>query len=279
MNNAMTQSGKEVEISLADMWVTVKRHKWIVLIAPVVCGIAAYILVSFVMAPKWQASAILQIGRVGGEKPVEPVANVIARMQHPSFAAGVTNRGDFKPGDLPTAKAIYRGSFKVNKIKDAELIEFSVQGYSPTMARNLASHTVSYLQKTHDEMMSASVTRINAQIQTTDEEIQKLKLAMDLLRKQLQGKHDWNSYNATLAATVLEDEAKELRGLTQRKLLLTEQLGPSSTFSTQIIGEVSVSENPVSPKKLSIVGMALLLGLFGGIFLAFARNAVGKGSV
>ncbi|BBJ00632.1 hypothetical protein FGKAn22_23240 [Ferrigenium kumadai] len=275
----MTQAAEEFEISLNDIWQTIKRYKQTILIAPVVCGIAAYVLVSFVMAPKWEASAIFRIGQIGGEKTIESAGSVMARMQHPTFAADVMSRTKLASADLRDAKNLYEDSLKVKKIDNEDLVELKVWGYSPETARALAANSVSYLQEIENDKLTGSVASIKAQLQHVDEEIQKIVLERDFMKKQLHGDRNWNSYTATIAATVLEDESKQLRDLEQRKHELTEQLRPYATYATKVIGGVWVSERPVSPKRSAIVGMALLLGLFGGLAIAFVHNALSKSNV
>lgn len=289
----MAQAEQEVGMSPAELWDAIKRYKHVIFAAPLICGIAAYVLVTFIMAPQWEASAIIQVGQVGqvgqigqvvadgtfgsiAPKLVEPIANVVVRMQNSSFALDVLKQTNFNSDELSTATGIFKNSIKVEKAKDSELVEFKLKGYSPEMARTLAINSVSYLQKIHDEMMSPGLVRIKTQIQIANEDMQALRRETDSLSKKLQDKHDWNSYNATLAATVLQDKSNQLRGLTQRKLLLTEQLSPSVTFSTHTVGDISISDAPVSPKKPLIISLAILIGLLGGIFIAFMHNAVSK---
>lgn len=277
----MSQTEQDAEISLVDIWAIINRYKRMILAAPIICGIAAYVLVAFVIPPQWEASAILQVGQVGqvgqvqAEK-VEPIANVIVRVQHPSFAAGVLHQTTLKPGEWSAAKSIYESSLKAAKIKDADLIEFSLRGYSADMASTLAASTVSYLQEIHTGIVTVGVARIKTQIQIADEEIQSLKSEMNTLDKQLQGKREWNSYNATLGATVLQDKINRLREVTQRKLLLKELLSPSVTFTTRPFGDITVSAGPVSPNKPRFVGIAILIGLLGSLFIAFVHNALNK---
>ena len=279
---AMAQTDQDDEINLADIWATIKRYKQLTLVAPVLCGIAAYILVTFFIAPTWEASAILQVGQVGqvGQvaKQVESIPNVVSRMMQPSFAVKTLEQSNLKAGEFAAAEAIYKSTLKVTKVKDTDLIEFKLRGYSAEMAQSLVENTVSYLQKLQDEMMVAGITRIKSQIQAVNEDLLTVKLDLDFLKRQLQGNRDWNSYNATLAASVLQDKTNQLRTLTEMKRLLLEQLSPTVTFPTKIVGDLTVSEDPVSPKKSLIIGVAILLGLFGGIFIAFLHNAVSKGN-
>ena len=216
---AMAQTDQDDEINLADIWATIKRYKQLTLVAPVLCGIAAYILVTFFIAPTWEASAILQVGQVGqvGQvaKQVESIPNVVSRMMQPSFAVKMLEQSNLKAGELAAAEAIYKSTLKVTKVKDTDLIEFKLRGYSAEMAQSLVENTVSYLQKLQNEMMVAGITRIKSQIQAVNEDLLTVKLDLDFLKRQLQGNRDWNSYNATLAASVLQDKTNQLRTLTE----------------------------------------------------------------
>lgn len=270
----MTTAEQDDEVTLADIWAIMKRYKLTILAAPVVCGFAAYILVAFAMAPQWEASGILQVGQIGPSEKVEPVANVIVRIQHPSFAAGAINQANFKPEGLRAAQAIFTNTLKATKIKDADLIEFKLRGYSPDMARALADDTIRHLQKIHGDMVATGISRIKMQIQFAEDEIQALNAEMNALNKQLMGIRYWNSYNATMLGIIFQDKTNRLRELIQRKKALTEQLNPAITFSAKLFSDITVSEGPVAPKKSLIVGMAALLGLLGAVFIAFAHNAI-----
>ncbi|MFH2135450.1 MAG: Wzz/FepE/Etk N-terminal domain-containing protein [Pseudomonadota bacterium] len=276
----MAQIEQNDDMGLVDMWATIRRYKLLILISPTLGAVAAYIFVAFMVAPTWEASAILQVGQVGqvgqASKQVEPIPNVLSRMTQPSFAVKALEESNLNSDERRAAEVIYKSTLKVTKVTDADLVEFKLRGYSVEMARSLAEGTISYVQKLHEEMMSAGVTRIKAQIKAVDEDLKLIQEEADFLKRKLQGNHDWSSYNATLAATVLQDKGNQLRSLTQTKLFLTEQLSPTVTFTTRVVGDLTVSGGPVSPKKLQIIGLAILLGLFGGLFVAFVHNAIAK---
>ena len=120
--------------------------------------------------------------------------------------------------------------------------------------------------------MASSIDAIKAQIKFVNEELEEVKSERGFLKNQLLGRHDWGSYEATLAATILQDKSKERRELESRKLLLAELLGPSTTFSTRLVGDVSVT--PVTTKKAFIVALAILVGLIFGLFIAFVRSTI-----
>lgn len=268
----MTQSVQESAVGLADIWKVIEGYKRIVIAAPIILGFLAFIWVTFLAVPTWEATGILQIGQVGqiGQNPkfVEPIPNVVSRMMHPSFTEKMLKESS----DLKAAKGIYKGMLKVESIKGTDLIRFRVRGYSADMAALLARQAVDSLQKIHDEMMQGSIARINSQVEFVTTSLETLEAEAKLLNKRIQGSPDWNSCSATLAATWLQNNNNQVRNLAEKKLLLVELLSPSITYSTQVVGELEVSEGPVSPRKALIVGLATLVGLIGGIFFAFVHN-------
>lgn len=288
---AMTQIVQDDEISLVDVWRAAKRYKKLLLLTSGLGAVAAYVFVTFVVAPTWLAEGVMQVGQVGQVTQVtqmtqvaqvaqvvlvEPVQHVVSRMKQPSFAVKMLAKSDLDAEARSRAERLYKSTLEVTKVKDSALINFSVRGYSAEMAQSLAEGTVGYIQKLHETMMEPAVTRIKAQIQAADADLISLRKDVNFLERQLQGNHNWNSYNATLAATVLQEKSDQLRRLTQTKLLLEEQLSPRVTFTTKLLGDLTISEGPVSPKKLLIIGLATLLGLLGGIVIAFVHNVIGK---
>jgi uncharacterized protein involved in exopolysaccharide biosynthesis len=276
----MTQEQMGSEFGLSDILETVRRYKKIILIMPVICGLVAYVAVTFFMRPTWEASVLLQVGQIeqpGSEaKSVEPISTVIARMSQPSFAAEVLKRANLPSSEVGALSGILSASLKAQKVKDAELIEVRLRGYSKEMAQSLLLYSVDYIRDLHQKMMEPQVNRLQLQLQAADDDYQSVKAEVEYLKKQLQGNRDWNSYNATLSATVLQAKNGELRDLAQKKLMLTERLNPAMTFTTKIIGDVTASEGPVSPRKPLILGLAAMIGLLAGLFFAFVHAAVGR---
>jgi hypothetical protein len=110
-----------------------------------------------------------------------------------------------------------------------------------------------------------------------DEDIRNVGAEAELLKKKLLASHNWNAFDATLSATLLKDKSMQLRSMIQEKLLLEEQLTPSRSYTTRMIDDIYVSEEPVSPNKPLIVALAILAGLLAGVLVAFAHHAIARG--
>ena len=268
----MNEENRSDEISLLDLFNVLRRYKNLLIGLPILGAVSAALLVSLVLRPTWEASAVLEIGKVA-QVLVEPVTNVVTRMMLPSFAKAAINSTGIKPEEMEPVKGFY-GTLKAAPVKGSELIEIKMRGPSAEMAKNLIEGAITAMQKTQTEMMAVSIERSKKQLQILTEDINKASVETELLRKKLLASHNWNAFDATLSATLLKDKTVDLRAMIQIKLTLEEQLSPARTYPAKLIDEIYVSEDPVSPKKSLIIGLAILLGLFGAVVFAFIHNAI-----
>lgn len=242
------------EVSIAEIASAAWRYKWLLLAGPVVGGMLAVLLVAFVLSPLWQASASLEVGSIAGKGKdgvplqIEETSTVVSRMKNPSFPIG---------------------SLKVIQEKDTGIINLSILAESPEMAKKLMLENIAKLQLVHSEMMFPSIDRYRKQLLAIDKDIQNTSAEIELLRKKLFAHHDWNTFDATLSAKVLQDKTAGLRDMQASKLDIEEKLNPLRTYNTRLVGELFVSQGPVSPNKLLIIGGAMLLGAIGAIFLSY----------
>lgn len=278
----MNEENRSDQVSMLELFGVIRRYKRLILTLPIIAAALAILLIYIILRPTWEASVILEVGRIGqaaqavqtAQIPVEPVTNVVSRMQHPSFAAGAMNFVNVMPDQLKRVKETYLSTLKVSQVKNADLIGVKLRAHSAELARGLMQGSIANLQKVHNEMMSITIDRYNKQIQILTKDIQDTNSEIELLRKKLLTSHNWNAFDATLSAEVMQSKSAELRDMIQRKLFLEEQVSPSRTFTTRIVGEIYVSEEPVSPNKPLIVGLAVFLALLGAIFFAFIHNSI-----
>ena len=275
------QTEQTEELSFLDVWLVIKRYSRQIILVAIFAALAASIVIFLVIKPKWEASAVLQVAQVDG-KLVEPISQVVSRIKHDSFRSALFEQIKINDNkNIKKIKRLYKESLSVNKPKDADIVEIRLKGYSPEQAQLLLEDSVVYLQKEHSKLMDASIIRIQGEVKNTAKDIQDLKTESEYLKRQLEAKRDWNSYNATLGAVVMQNKTDALRALAQKKLELDEKLSPSLTFTTKVIGAISVSEEPAFPlqnvfQQLSIVLLGVLLGLFSGIVYALLANSVRK---
>jgi uncharacterized protein involved in exopolysaccharide biosynthesis len=267
----MSESNHSDELNLRDLFNIFLKYKKLMLGLPVAGAALASLLVFVVLQPAWEASATLEVGRVGGAA-AEPVVNVVTRIMLPSFAKGIESTGVIKPEESKLASK-YMKTIQAAQIKGSELIELKLRAPSPEMARSLIKGSIVNLQRMQNEIMEVTIERNKKQLVLLTNELAEGKAESKLLYKKLFASHNWNSFDANLTATVLQNKNADLRNLTQSKLALEEQLSPSRTYPARVVDDIYISEDPVSPKKALIIGLAILLGLFAAVVVALVHNA------
>lgn len=92
-------------VSVLEFLNVIRRYKGLILALPIVVAAFSVLLAFIFIRPTWEASSVLEIGHVWqppqtGQMPIEPVTNVVARMQHPSFATAALSYANVKPDKL-----------------------------------------------------------------------------------------------------------------------------------------------------------------------------------
>ena len=272
---------QDEDLSLFDIWEIVVNYKQFLLITPLLFGLISFIVVEFFILPQWEATMIIQIGQIGqagqigqtGPQLLDNPNNIIVVAQSPLFIEESFNQLSPKFEEFPASKELYMNTIKIRTLKSTDFLELKVNGHSSDIARSSADGALSYLKKLHAGKMSLGLKRLTASREIVAQEIQSLKIETDIIKKQLK---EINSFEAILGAMVLHEKSKQIRELNERELFLREQLSPEITFETRTVGDVVVSDRPVYPKKPLVISIAVLIGLFGSILLAFVHNALGE---
>lgn len=273
----MSEEKAGEELSLLEVYNVVKRYKWWLLVSPIVTSVLAAFWVSYALHPVWEGTALLEVGqatKAKGKEPVELAVNVVARMSQPSFAEGVLKDSGFNSNELNADPNSFVGSLKAAKVKETELVEVSVRAPSQNMALSQLRASIAYLQKVHLKMMEDTIETQRKNLEQTTRDIQITKADLELLKKRLLATRDWNTFDATMVGIILKDKSVELRSMISNKMSLEEQMGPQNTYTTRVVGNVAVSDGPVSPNKRLIIAAAMLFGLFGALVVAFAHKAI-----
>ena len=277
-----TDFAQQDELSLRDLYFVLKRYRRSLLITPVAFAFGAFLACTFLVTPKYQASGTIQIEQVN-KVPLESGLNLEARMHDESFAPGVVDahnlmlmNGVNDPAALVAERDRLKTALVVKRVKDTELVGFVLTTGSPERALVKANAVVDSVQIAHTALFETGVDSIKRQIVITDSHIASLKREMDEVIRNHKNGQGLNAYNAVLDALVVQERANQMRVLVQYKFNLEDSLNPATTFNTKLLGKVFVSDKPVSPNVPLITLIALLLGLFLAMVMAFVRNALGN---
>ncbi|GGA03066.1 Wzz/FepE/Etk N-terminal domain-containing protein [Dyella caseinilytica] len=259
------------EIYLIDLWRMLARQ-WRWFTATLIVTLAVTFAFLHAVKPQWQATAWIQIGQVGnaptGQDPkAEPLLRVIERLQLIPFQDQVLSSIGVS-SDTPEG-ALYRKSLKLEPMPYAgPLVKLSVRAQSPQQAAELATATVAQLQAVHRELEAAPLQLAHARLDEVQADLQKATAERDGLLQAASQDRD------RLSSVLLVSVDEEIQTLKQTRGELLVRLGANYTYDTSLVWPVYVPTNQAFPNAALIWGAGLLLGLFFGMLVAIARDAL-----
>jgi hypothetical protein len=256
----------------AQVLLFVRRHlKRLALTGVVGAGLA--LGAALILPKQWEASAVIQVGQIANETPqpsvnlVETVGRAMERLQLPQFEDVVLQKLGLPLGSGENSDTdLIRQSLKATQLKNADLIEVTVRGFSQADAQRYAKAFLDELIGAHAVIAKPSLDKSNATMvevtrQIAAGEARKAELAA-LVRIRDQGKAGANFPESVLLASMTAENDKQLQVLRQREINIREQLSPERTFNTRLFGPMFVSRRHVFPRGLMFAASGLVIGLF-----------------
>jgi capsular polysaccharide biosynthesis protein len=276
-----TEHFEQEEISMRDLWrILLSQKKWVIGIPISVVLLAA---VGASMAkPKWEATAVIQIGRVGqsgsGQDAllIEPAVRAIERMKMKSFEDGVLTTLKIPVETSDPIAALFRSTLSLKALGTTDLIQVKVRGGSRDQTQAWADAVVDRLKDVHEKLTQPTVDRLHKQQADFKNQMQLIKeersTLLETVSKTSERSGDGRFSTNLLLSNLLLQKNAELRDFEMRSLAVDEQLATIRAFPTALVDRIYVPEKPASPKKLLVVMLAAVLGLILGIIVAFIRN-------
>ncbi|BCD67966.1 Wzz/FepE/Etk N-terminal domain-containing protein [Nitratiruptor sp. YY09-18] len=156
---------EEDEIDLWQLWETIKKNRKTIYKVTIIVFLIALAYI-FIKTPLYQAKTLMQIGYIG-DKPIEK-ANIVAQKIKTVFYVG-----------SPLQKKIDKEAFvdSVNPVKKVDkLIDITAYGVSNEKAVNKIKEVLNYVRKDEKLKIEHFKKDIQAQIDKTQRDIDKLKL-------------------------------------------------------------------------------------------------------
>ena len=269
------------EFSLRDLWrILISQRRWL-LGLPFVCVLLAALGV-FIAKPKWEATAVIQIGQVGqsgvgqGSQLIEPPLRAIERMKMKSFEDDVLTALKIPVEvDDPVAK-LFRSTLSLKALGATDLIQVKVRAVSRDQAQTWANAVVDRLREVHERLAQPTIDRLRKQQSALKKQMQIIeeerKNLLTIVSKSIETSGDSRFSANLLLSNLLLQKNAELRDFEMRRLAADEQLTSVRTYPTSLIDRTYVPEKPASPKKLLIVMLSAVLGLILGVVVALLRN-------
>lgn len=283
-----TEHFERDEMSLQDLWrVLIDQRRWLFGIATL-CVFLAVVGV-LITKPKWEATAVIQIGQVGqsgigqGSQLIEPSVRAIERMKMKSFENDVLISLKIPVEDENPLARLFRSTLSLKALGTTDLIQVKVRGDSPDRAANWANAVVDRLKTVHERLAQPTIDRLRKQQAELTKQMKMIEEERVNLLKIVSKSGETSgdsrfSANLLLSNLLLQKNA-ELRDFEMRRLAADEQLTAVRTYPSSLIDLVYVSETPVSPKKLLVIVLAAVLGLFLGVVVALSRHYRRSGEV
>jgi len=128
---------------------------------------------------------------------------------------------------------------------DTNLIEIEIDSKDPQKGKEILENIIESIQAEHNDY------RLNIRKESLERKITRLQEKIDFLLK--------------------TSKEQEVAPLLLEKNNLQEELA-GGLFPTKVIKEPTISEKPIRPKPLLNIVIAVILGLFIGVFLAFGKE-------
>lgn len=249
------QAYPDDEISLLELWqILVKRKAWVFacFIAFTLAG-ATY---GQLKSPVFGVTITLRIGQIqaGGGAPLllESPQELIARLA--DAGGGAVNA------------SIARGTNNlVTVTAHSDSGDGAALALAAAVQRVISAHDGIYNQST--QPLRERVAKMEAQRHAVEQEL----VSLDQLVQQLRDREPVQASLMVIQRTPLTQSLLELDA---ERLRLLQQLSPPQTRPTEMLGQIAAPSHPSQPREWLILAVAAMLGLMGGVMLAFVTEFV-----
>ncbi len=247
------------EISLIELWQILAKRKGLILACFILClaGGAAF---AFLTSPVYEASATVRIGQIA--LSTESDAQLLE--PPPEFAARITSQH----GANRTSASTPKGT--------TSTVLLVAQGSSAPDASESLRTVIESIKKDHDALYEQG-------LKPTREHLERLDTQAHQLQRQLADITQLIEEIKTeqpVQASLLMQERSQLTNVINHKdterLRLSQQVAPPQTRPTELIGEITAPTKPSKPKKALVLALAAVLGMMGGVMLAFVAEFIAK---
>ena len=287
------------EISLFDLWEKLCEG-WLAVVGGTVLGIAGAVLAIFLIPPKYEAVAVVQIAQVGQityaqlgqlmivpSLNVEPATQVVERMKTPAFQTTVAQSlgnqawlDDLQRSANAAAKYLSLQLIKATSVQGgSSLIEVKASAENPEGARNIADASVKELAKRHSELAKPILEKMHSDLKIAKEKLISAEKELEAINKLVAsaGVKDDRFTQLSLMTGLRVQKESELFSQRQTIVAIETALSAPATQPTKAIEATFVADKPVSPKKALLLALGLIGGLLAGVLWVFGSDAWRRG--
>jgi ElaB/YqjD/DUF883 family membrane-anchored ribosome-binding protein len=256
------------EASLQDILAGLRRYAWIIVAAPLICGLAAFLALRMV-PPVYEATAAIRVGNAVNML-METTAVTAERIEQPEVQKVVLAKSGIDPDGLDGR--LVRATLATEK-KDGYVVALKFRVRNREQATAFVGALVAYLQDIHAKGAEGSVALQRKRREALEQDLAKLRARMTELDEATRTKSTIGVDKTTdrfLAAWLMWQTATELRNVETAKAGLDETFTPWRNYPTDVLAPVALGDMPVGPRPRYVVAVAAVAGLILGVFLALA---------
>lgn len=181
MNENMIPAASADEIDLADILVSVLRHKWF-FVVPVVIVTLAGIFAAIKHVPKYEYSVSIQIGQTAST-PVEPPQTAVAKIQGGYIPEVFSKYHTAHPDDTVDYK------MEINNPASSSIIVLSMKGPSnrESLLTGFLDEVTTLLVNEENKQIQGAIANLKAQLVVAKNKVVSLGDQVNLTKKQAKG--------------------------------------------------------------------------------------------
>lgn len=254
------------EISLLELWQILAKRKGLILACFILClaGGAAF---AFLTSPVYETSVKLRIGQVQGSggllENAEELSSRILAQYGKDVAAGITRERPFI-----TTASVQKGV--------TTTVQLTAESDTPEDAARLLDDVAKGVQKVHTAMFEDNLKPIAERLKSLDEQRTALQQQYADITALVEQLKERDSVQASLVMIERGPITTAINQQDAERLRLSQLLTPPQTRPTELVGEITAPAKPSKPKKALVLALAAVLGMMGGVMLAFVAEFIAK---
>lgn len=270
-NQVSCTTSYDDDVGLLDLLSGLKEN-WKMLMTAAMAGLLFALGVGLLMTPQYESAAQIRVGQVSGNV-IETLPVVLQRMNSDAFMERLCAlRGGCDDDQVNTMKK----KIRIIQPKQVDLLQISVKAGSKDEVALLTRQIVEVIAADHEGLARPIRRQIEARLAQAKARLKAYEAERARIRGRLEaGNFDLKNAYSTLQLVDVSGQ-RELAALNEQVLSLQQQLELPATRPTELLQEVSVSRNPVSPKMSLMLIYGVMAGAVLGMLAVFVRQALRK---
>lgn len=265
-------SDADDEISLVEIVQFFVDNLGVFIKSTLACG-ALGVAYAFLAPAQYEATMNIQMAMVANN-PVETPAVLLEKMKLPLYFSEETWDKCDTDEDLTPSRTLAK---KLNPMlnKQAPFIGLAFRSNSTADSQACLLAVLKDIRHKQDLLSAPIVEQKQSYLQTLKAKLATAEQVSQYLSEQKRDfkfKDERFSANALILATSLNN-GKEISDLRNAITELEISLSPPQTQGTYLAAPVYASQQPVAPKKLLVIALALLTGVFAALLFLLGRTA------